>query len=146
MSAVLETREARPQTTSLFYRLLDKALPHLRRRLPYTRFFDRLYHRLLFLKKHHRLPKQQMVWNDVWFRIKTSSEIEDPMRVFVSDKENVKEYVRQVIGDRYNVPTLAILRSPAEVDGFEFPTRCAIKPTHASTHVILREHGEPIDR
>jgi hypothetical protein len=146
MSAVLESREARPPVTSLFYRLLDKALPHLRRRLPYTRFFDRLYHRLLFLKKHHRLPKRQMMWNDVWFRIKTTDEIEDPMRVFVSDKEHVKEYVRQTIGDRYNVPTLKILRSPVEVDGYDFPARCAIKPTHASTHVILRQHGEPIDR
>lgn len=146
MSAVLETREARPPTTSFFYRLLDKALPHLRRRLPHTRFFDRLYHRLLFLKKHHRLPTRQMLWNDVWFRIKTSDEIEDPMRVFVSDKENVKEYVRQTIGDRYNVPTLKVLRSPGEIDTYDFPERCAIKPTHASTHVILREHGEPIDR
>jgi teichuronopeptide biosynthesis TupA-like protein len=87
-----------------------------------------------------------MLWNDVWFRIKTSNEIEDPLRVFVSDKEQVKEYVRNTIGDRYNVPTIAVLRSPAEVDTFDFPARCAIKPTHASTHVCLRSHGEPIDR
>lgn len=146
MSAVLETPEGRTPTTSFFYRLLDKALPHLRRRLPYTRSFDRLYHWLLFLKKHHRLPTRRMIWNDVWFRIKTSREIEDPLRVFVSDKEHVKEYVRQLVGDRYNVPTLAILRTPGEVDACEFPARCAIKPTHASTHVILRENGEPIDR
>jgi hypothetical protein len=82
----------------------------------------------------------------VWFRIKTSDEIEDPLRVFVSDKENVKEYVREIIGDEYNVPTIAVLRSPAEVDAFDFPPRCAIKPTHASQAVCLRLDGEPIDR
>ena len=73
MSAVLESNDPRPgQASTLFYRLLDKLLPRLRRHLPYTRFFDNLYHRLLFLKKHHRFPRQQMMWNDVWFRIKTS--------------------------------------------------------------------------
>jgi hypothetical protein len=147
MSAVLESNDPRPgQASTLFYRLLDKLLPRLRRHLPYTRFFDNLYHRLLFLKKHHRLPKQQMMWNDVWFRIKTSGEIENPLRVYVSDKEQVKDYVRQTIGEKYNVPTIAVLRSPGEVDSFDFPPRCAIKPTHASTHVCLRSNGEPIDR
>lgn len=145
MSAVLQTPPA-PTRPSPFYWMLDKALPRLRRHLPHTRFFDNLYHRLLFLKKHHRFPKDQLLWNDVWFRIKTSDEIENPLRVFVSDKEHVKDYVRQVIGDEYNVPTIAVLRSPAEVDAFEFPARCAIKPTHASTHVCLRSNGEPIDR
>ncbi len=137
MSAVLESNDPRPgQASTLFYRLLDKLLPRLRRHLPYTRFFDNLYHRLLFLKKHHRFPKQQMMWNDVWFQIKTSGEIENPLRVYVSDKEQVKDYVRQTIGEKYNVPTIAVLRSPGEVDSFDFPARCAIKPTHASTHVL----------
>ena len=147
MRAVLESKDPRPgQASKLFYRLLDMLLPRLLRHLPYTRFFDNLYHRLLFLKKHHRFPKQQMMWNDVWFRIKTSGEIENPLRVYVSDKEQVKDYVRQTIGEKYNVPTIAVLRSPAEVDSFDFPARCAIKPTHASTHVCLRSNGEPIDR
>jgi hypothetical protein len=145
MSAVLERPRAH-HLTSPFYWMLDKALPRLRRHLPHTRFFDNLYHRLLFLKKHHRLPTDQLLWNDVWFRIKTSDEIENPLRVFVSDKEHVKDYVRQAIGDEYNVPTIAVLRSPAEVDCYDFPERCAIKPTHASTHVCLRANGEPVDR
>jgi hypothetical protein len=126
--------------------LSDKTLARLRRHLPHTRFFDNLYHRVMFLLKHRRLPKNQLLWNDVWFRIKTSDEIEDPLRVFVSDKENVKEYVREIIGDEYNVPTIAVLLSPAEVDAFDFPPRCAIKPTHASQAVCLRRDGEPIDR
>lgn len=131
----------------LFYRLLAAALPKLRRRvLPHNRFGDNLYHWLLFLSKHKRLPRNQMMWNDVLFRIKTTDEIHDPLRVFVSDKELVKTYIKATVGDEYNVPTIAVLKSPAEVDGFEFPERCIIKPTHASAQYILRRAGEAIDR
>ena len=131
---------------TFLYRVLDKALPRLRRYLPYNRFCDNLYHRLLFLKKHGRLPSQRPLWNDMWFRVKTSREILEPLRVQVSDKELVKDYVRKTVGDQYNVPTLAVLRSRHEVDDFEFPANCCIKPTHASAQVILRTEGAPLDR
>jgi hypothetical protein len=132
--------------TNRLDRLLDKLLARLRRHLPYARFADRLYHRVLFYRKHHRWPSGRKLWNDVWYRIKTSNEILDPLRIFVSDKEHVKQYVKAVVGDQHNVPTLAVLRSPEEVDAYEFPAQCCIKPTHASAQVILRRHGEPIDR
>ena len=78
--------------------------------------------------------------------MKTSNDIRDPLRVYVSDKEQVKDYVRKTIGERYNVPTIAILYSPAEIDAFNFPANCCIKPTHASAQVVLRTDGAPIDR
>lgn len=135
-----------PQNPTLTDRLIEKSLHLLRHRAPYTRPFDRLYHRILFYKKHRRWPGDALLWNDVWYRIKTSDEILDPLRVFVSDKEHVKHYVAGVVGDEHNVPTLAVLHSPAEVDAFDFPARCCIKPTQASAEVILRTAGEPIDR
>jgi hypothetical protein len=108
---------------------------------------DRLYHQLLFLWKHGRLPRRDaLLWNDRWFRVKTSDEILDPLRVFVTDKENLKTYVRHTVGDRHNVPTLAVLTRPEQVDDWDFPAHCCIKPTHASAEVIFRTHGEPIDR
>jgi hypothetical protein len=126
--------------------VLDKALPRLRKYLPQTPRGDRLYHKVLFFRKHHRLPNGKQLWNDMWFRVKTTAEIDDPLRVFVSDKEHVKQYVKTVVGDRYNVPTIAVLRNGGEVDAFDFPPDCCIKPTQASAHVILRRNGEPIDR
>src|SRR5262245_53224967 len=81
----------------LFNRLMDKALPRLRRWLPYNRFGDRIYHRALFLRKHGRLPRNELMWNDVWYRVKTSDEILDPLRVFVSDKEHVKYYIKAIV-------------------------------------------------
>jgi hypothetical protein len=131
----------------LFYRVLANMLPKLKRRvLPHNRFGDNLYHRLLFLSKHRRFPGDGMLWNDVLYRLKTSNEILDPLRIFVSDKELVKLYIKATIGDEYNVPTIAVLRSAGDVDRFQFPDRCIIKPTHASAQYILRRAGEPIDR
>lgn len=135
-----------PGGEALAYRQLEKWLVRLKRWLPRNRLGDRIYHRLLFLRKHQRWPGNEMLWNDVWYRLKTSDEILEPLRVFVSDKEHVKDYVRAVLGEQHNVPTLAVLRSPAEVDTFDFPADCCIKPTHASAQVIFRRNGEPVDR
>jgi hypothetical protein len=132
--------------STLFYQTLDKAWPRLRRWLPYNETGDRFYHRLNFMRKHHRAPNGAMLWNDVWYRLKTSDEIRAPLRVFVSDKEHVKQFVREQVGDEYNVPTIAVLRSTSEVDEFDFPADCCIKPTHASGQVILRKDGAPVDR
>jgi hypothetical protein len=66
--------------------------------------------------------------------------------VFVSDKDLVKIYIKATVGDEYNIPTIAVLHTPEQVDGFAFPDRCIIKPTHASAQYILRRQGEPIDR
>jgi hypothetical protein len=87
-----------------------------------------------------------MLFNDVLYRIKTSDEILDPMRVFVSDKEFLKIYVRAFAGENYNVRTYAILKDPKEVDNYQFPENCCIKPTHLSGKVILRTKNSPIDR
>jgi hypothetical protein len=65
---------------------------------------------------------------------------------WLADKELVKTYIKATVGDEYNIPTIAVLHSPGQVDGFQFPERCIIKPTHASAQYILRRGGEPIDR
>lgn len=130
----------------MLYDVLDRAWPRIRKLLPFSPGGDRLYHRLNFMRKHRRTPNGQMLWNDVWYRLKTSDEILEPLRVFVSDKEHVKQYVKAEVGDQYNVPTLAVLRSPEEVDAYDFPPDCCIKPTQASSQVILRTNGAPVDR
>lgn len=130
----------------MFYDVLDRAWPRLRKLLPFNPTGDRLYHRLNFMRKHRRAPNGQMLWNDVWYRLKTSDEILEPLRVFVSDKEHVKQYVKAKVGDEHNVPTFAVLRTPEEVDAYDFPPDCCIKPTQASSQVILRRDGAPVDR
>ena len=129
------------------HRALDRAFRPLSQWLPQSRALDRLYHRLLFVWKHGRLPRRDtLLWNDMLFRVKTSDEILDPLRVYVTDKEHLKSYVRSIVGERYNVPTLAVLTHPAQVDRWNFPAQCCIKPTHASSEIILRTRGEAVDR
>ena len=80
-----------PSMTRRLHDALDRALRPLSRRLPQTPVVDALYHRLLFIWKHGRLPRRDArLWNDVLFRVKTSDEILDPLRVFVTDKEFVR--------------------------------------------------------
>lgn len=106
---------------------------------------DRLSIFLTFLIEHKRFPTCKPLFNDVLYQIRTSDEIIDPLRVFVSDKEFVKLYVKAVVGDEFNVPTFCVLRNMEEVRQYVFPDRCCIKPTHASGRVILRRAGEPIN-
>lgn len=107
---------------------------------------DRLVNFASFVVQHRRLPSpDRPLFNDVIYRLKNSQEIVDPLRVFVTDKEFVKTYVRDRVGESFNVPTLAILRRPGDVTMDRFPDDCVIKPTHASGYIITRRHGEPID-
>jgi hypothetical protein len=116
------------------------------RSLPKNSVGDKLFALISFARNHRRLPGRKPLINDVLFLMKTSPEIMRPERAFVSDKEFLKIFVSGTIGDRYNVPTLAILRNAEEVDAFDFPESCCIKPTHASGLVCFRRAGEAIDK
>jgi hypothetical protein len=114
--------------------------------LPRTRFWDRLWHRADFKRVHGRDPVSGATMiNDYLYRLRTSREIESPLRVTVSDKELVKGFITQHVGNQFNVPTIAVLRSYMEAVRFKYPGQCVIKPTHASAQVILRRDAEKIN-
>ena len=114
-------------------------------KVPLDRLGDRLCAYMLYVLNHHRTPTDRLLLNDVLYRIKTTDEIVDPLRVFVSDKELVKLYVKATVGDRYNVPTLAVLRSPEEAATYRFPDDCCVKATHGSGMTIFRRGGSAVD-
>lgn len=116
------------------------------RLLPKNEFGDWLFAVALFRHWHGRWPKRSGgTINDALFRLKTSADITNPLRVYVSDKEHVKDYVRARLGDEFNVATIACLKSWASVKRFDFPSRCVIKPTHLSGAVVMRKRGEALD-
>jgi hypothetical protein len=135
-----------PQPESWLRRWRREVYRSFLRSLPENRTGDRLVAWIQFFRFHKRFPSNAMRYNDVLHRIKTSDEILDPLRVFVSDKELMKLYVAAVAGERYAVPTLGVIRSAEAVDTYDFPAQCCIKATHTSGRVILRKNGEPIDR
>src|SRR5262245_27451738 len=120
----------------------NKRREFLKKVLPKNAWGDRIFGKLLFFASHRRLPTDFMRFNDVLHRIKTTSDIIDPLRVFVTDKEFVKIYINAVAGTDSNVPTLGIVRNRADVQSYDFPTVCCIKPTHLSGHYIIRKNGE----
>jgi hypothetical protein len=113
--------------------------------LPKDRRGDNLLALINFVRTHNRYPSNQQIYNDVLHKIKTSNEILDPLRVFVSDKELVKTFIKSVVGDEFNVPTLKILKSMEEVNAYTFPENCFIKPTHSSTKFIHRKNDDSLD-
>ncbi len=113
--------------------------------IPRNRFGDRLFGFIDFVIRHKRFPSNNLIFNDFLYRIKATDEILNPLRIFVSDKEFVKLYVKAIVGNHYNVPTITVLNTIEEVKNFSFPSQCCIKPTHASGKVILRKNGEPVN-
>jgi hypothetical protein len=100
-----------------------------------------------FRRVHKRNPRPQaQLLNDYLYQVKMDGTLEDPLRVFVSDKEYLKLFVRAVAGNVHNVPTTAVLRSREILMEYQFPERCCIKATHGSGRVVLRKCGEEIDR
>lgn len=107
---------------------------------------DAMIHISRFVSKHSRVPSSRMLFNDVLLRMKLSGELAKPLRVRITDKELAKEYIQERVGDQYNVPTLAILRTEREIATYEFPESCVIKPTHSCKSIIIRRNGEDVDR
>lgn len=113
--------------------------------LPKNRRGDNLFSLINFIRTHNRYPCNEAIFNDVLHKIKTSNEMLDPLRIFVSDKEFVKHFIKSVVGDKFNVPTLKILKSLEEVEQYIFPKDCFIKPTHSSAKFILRKNNESLN-
>jgi len=125
--------------------ILKKLYRQLLRFVPANHSGDNFIAFITFLRAHRRLPTRKLFFNDVLYRIKTTDEIIDPLRVFVSDKELVKLFVKAVVGEQFNVPTIKVLQTIEEVKGYQFPSDCCIKPTHLSGAVILRKQNSPVD-
>lgn len=95
----------------------------------------RVYNKYRFYQHHKRWPKADgNSYNDIVFNVK-QNQGNNVLRQFVADKEFVKIFVRSLIGEEYNVPTIKVLYSKKEsatflnqLDG----TDCIIKPTHLS--------------
>ena len=114
--------------------------------LPKNRWGDKIYSFLSFVYHHKRKPLKNNLINDFFYSIKTSEEILNPLREYVTDKEFLKLFIKDTAGDQHNVETYAILYKPNDVDLFNFPTECCIKPTHASGVVILRKNNSELNK
>jgi hypothetical protein len=64
----------------------------------------------------------------------------------ISDKEWAKDFIARRVGENLVVPTLAVLRSEAELRAYRFPEECVVKATHSPGDVqIVRRDGDGVD-
>ena len=76
--------------------------------LPKNRFGDKIYSFINFVFKLRRFPTNKMIFNDVLYRIKIGDEISNPLRVFITDKEYSKIYLKSIVPEDYIIPTIKI--------------------------------------
>lgn len=115
-------------------KLLRKAL----NALPYGSWTDRLYHFVIFLYAHKRIPyKKSGLANDYFYFLKSSGNLLDVYRQMTSDKFLVKDYIKTKIGEELTVPTIAEFSSTDEINVAALPKPCVIKPSHSSGSVVF---------
>jgi hypothetical protein len=114
--------------------------------IPYNRVGDAVFSFRAFVLTHHRPPTASLNIHDILYHLKLSDEFTGHLRVFVTDKEYARIFITGIVGADYVIPSYAVLRSDSDVDRFQFPTVCAIKPTHQSGKKLLLREGGVLDR
>jgi hypothetical protein len=127
---------------SLLRKFFERAALKLYRMRAYPLIFTVvLYLRQFFqfLEVHKRLPiRPNTLFNDFLFQLKAGSELELPLRKFITDKEFAKIYVEKKLGAGTTPVTVCILRTLEEVETYlpaTYPV--VIKPTHSSGRIVL---------
>jgi len=114
--------------------------------LPQNRLGDIIYSFIAFVLIHKRLPGNKNKINDIWYKLKISKELLNPLRIFVSDKEFVKKYIKKKIGNKYNIKTFKILKNNNQIDSYKFPINCCIKPTQSSGLILFYTKRNFLDK
>ena len=108
--------------------------PGFRRALAWYRYW----------RTHGRFPRRsRLLFNDVLYRMKTSGELSDPLRVITTDKYYAKLFIAGVAGARFVVPTLAVFRSRQELETYTFSRDMLHQahPPERSCHVSFKRRA-----
>jgi len=122
---------------------LERLTSDLRRRLiaqgwPFRALFSvkpisDFYDLCAFVQTHRRIPnfRKTHYFNDYLFHLKATGE-NLALRRKTSDKEQTKNYLADLLGVNYSVPTLDIIADAKAVADYQFPAWSIVKPTHMS--------------
>ncbi len=114
--------------------------------LPRRSWADRFYLRLKFFVEHGRWPSDAMRFNDYLFAYTQSDSFQDPLIALTTCKLQAKEFLQAHFPSEHIIPTLGVLRSPEEIDAYEFPDQCVLKGTAASGQCIYKGPEDAVDR
>ena len=113
--------------------------------LPKNKVFDKFLSFIQFIFIHKRLPTNKKIFNDVLYKIKTSNEIDNPLRVYVSDKEYCKIFLNKIIEKKYIIPNLHIIKKLSEMEKLTLNSNCIVKPTHLAGKWIIKRKNEQLN-
>ena len=98
---------------------------------------DKVYISLLYFKHFKKLPnlRKPRTFNEKlqWLKLYDRRDIYTTM----VDKHLVKQYVADVIGEEYLIPTLGVWDEPEEIDFDALPEKFVLKWNHDSGSVLI---------
>lgn len=87
--------------------------------------------------KNPQTYNQKLQWLKLYDR--------NPIYTTLVDKYLVKEYVKDLLGEEYIIPTLGVYDSFDEINFSELPDQFVLKTTHDSGGVVICENKESFD-
>lgn len=107
---------------------------------------DTLYIRMLWWTKMNyplnlsnpRTYNEKLQWLKLNYRIGILTQL--------VDKEKVKEYVAQIIGSQYIIPTLGVWDSFDDIDFSTLPKQFVLKCTHDSGGLVICKDSDSLDK
>lgn len=129
------------ENNSLKSRILNCAWLVLQHTMP-TKAYLKLKYRVVF-KQSLNLDNPQTYSEKLqWIKLYGYR----PEHTVMVDKVLVKEYVRNIIGDEYIIPTLAVWDTPDDMDFDSLPDRFVLKCNHDSGRVVICRDKGTFDR
>lgn len=106
---------------------------------------DKLYIKLLFrLSMGHKLDlknpqtyNEKLQWLNLYYR--------NPLLSKLADKAEVKNYVRELIGDEYVIKNYGVWNSFDEIDFDKLPSQFVLKTTHDSGGIVICKDKSKLD-
>lgn len=123
-----------------------KIVLYLMNRKPFRNFNDKLYLKLNFKNK---MGKKLNLDNPKTFNEKLQwLKLYDRKSEYVNmvDKYEVKNYVANIIGEKYIIPTLGVYNNFDEIDFSKLPNQFVIKCTHDSGGLIICKDKSKFDK
>jgi len=108
--------ETRKESLIMILFILKKVKKLCHNLVPRNRTGDNFISFVRFVRSQRRIPHSENWLNDAYYEMKVSRELEHPLRVFTTDKEYAKLFVKSVVGESRCIPTLKILRDKDSVD------------------------------
>ncbi|MBQ8286695.1 MAG: hypothetical protein IJZ10_10415 [Thermoguttaceae bacterium] len=107
---------------------------------------DKVYISLLYFKHFKKLPnlRKPRTFNEKlqWLKLYDRRDIYTTM----VDKHLVKQYVADVIGEEYLIPTLGVWDEPEEIDFDALPEKFVLKWNHDSGSVLICKDKSKLDK